>query len=234
MKLHRFIGNFDFMHPPVRITDAELMHQIRNVLRLRTGDEFLLADGKGNEARVSVTVMNKGVVEVAVKNLSRNDNEPSRHVTLYASILKRELTEWVAQKATEVGVHEIVLIQSERTVKLSVNEERLQKIVKEAAEQSGRAVVPRVRTLETLSLALREARPSDAIFFFDASGMPWEKAKKVKKGERITIFVGPEGGWTREEVLLGERAGATVVNLGSLTLRAETAAVIGTFLAVQV
>ena len=233
MKLHRFIGDFDFMNPPVRITDSALLHQMRNVLRLKVGDECMLADGKGNAARAIIVSIDKKSAEVAVKHVSRNENEPERHLTLFLSLLRRENTEWALQKGTEVGVKEFVLLQSERTVKLAMNEERMAKIVREAAEQSGRAVVPIVRGPESLEEALRAARTFDTILFFDSSGIGWEKVKKSagwRKGERVAIFIGPEGGWSEKEVRLAEKMGAVIVHLGKLTLRAETAAVIASYL----
>src|SRR3989344_1684412 len=142
MRLNRFFLNIDLDSPKIRITDLEVLNQVRNVLRLKSGDQFVICDGKLNEALVSVDTFNKDSIEAEVLSVNRNQNEPERHVVLYCSVLKKENFELVAQKATEVGVKEIVPIITERTVKLNLNIERLEKIIKEAAEQSGRGIVP--------------------------------------------------------------------------------------------
>jgi len=112
MRLHRFIGKFDFSQSRLKIYDEEILKQIRNVLRLKKGDSIILADGKLNEAVVRITESDKKFLEVEILEKSVNKNEPERHGILYCAILKRENFEWVAQKATEVGIKEIVPVIS--------------------------------------------------------------------------------------------------------------------------
>ena len=154
MRLHRFIGDFsfeegsasggNFSKNKLTISDKELVNQIKNVLRLKIGDEIRLDDGKEKSALAEIISITRAGIEVDISEVSENKNELPIYGTLYCSILKRENFELVAQKATEIGIKEIVPIISSRTIKLNLREDRLEKIIKEAAEQSGRGIVPKL------------------------------------------------------------------------------------------
>jgi 16S rRNA (uracil1498-N3)-methyltransferase len=241
MRLHRFIGNFstlggsasggDFSQSRFKIYDEEILKQAKNVLRLKKGDSLILADGKLNEAVVRIAESDKKFLEVEILERNVNKNEPERHGILYCSILKRENFEWVVQKATEVGIKEIAPVISSRTVKLGLKEERLEKIIKEAAEQSGRGVLPILRQAVKFSEALENAKQNDLNLFFEIGGQLLDMAElREMKFKKIGIFIGPEGGWSPEEVeaiasLTKEDKNFKLRGLGKLTLRAETAAV---------
>ena len=157
----------------------------------------------------------------------KNGNEPARAVTLYCSLLKREHFAWVAQKAVEVGVAEIVPIISARTIKLAFKKERVQKIMHEAAEQSGRGVVPILHAPMRFAEALGHAiGKNNSSVLFDISGKPL-RAITIIGGNRIGIFIGPEGGWDSTELEAAHTKNFQITSLGKLTLRAETAAIIG-------
>ena len=229
MRRHRFIGNFDLLKKKLRIDDKELVSQIRNVLRLKPGDEVLLADGKLNEARARIVNLKNDFLEVEIEEVFKNENEPKTNVILYCSILKRENFELVVQKATEIGVKEITPLLCARTVKLDFKHERLEKIIKEAAEQSGRGIVPTLCKPAKLEDALRSAEKNDLNVFFDAGGAKPDQ-KEFTWAKKIGVFVGPEGGWDPEEIELAKRHACKILNLGKLTLRAETAAIIASYI----
>src|SRR3989338_8673698 len=127
MKLHRFILPFEIVGGQVEITDREVVGQIRNVLKLKAGEQVLLCDGEMNEVIAEISAIGKEVIKVNVIKEQRNENEPLRKVMLYCAILKRENFELVVQKATEIGVAEIVPVITRRTVKLALKQERLEK-----------------------------------------------------------------------------------------------------------
>ena len=231
MRLNRFFLNIDLDSPKIRITDLEVLNQVRNVLRLKSGDQFVICDGKLNEALVSVDTFNKDSIEAEVLSVNRNQNEPERHVVLYCSVLKKENFELVAQKATEVGVKEIVPIITERTVKLNLNIERLEKIIKEAAEQSGRGIVPVLHKPIEFEKALDNQ--NDINYFFDASGEKLD-TQGDKSSKRVGVWIGPEGGWSDKERELATSKQFKSVSLGPLTFRAETAAITGIFLVLDI
>jgi len=235
MKLHRFIGNFDFSHKILKIMDTDLINQLRNVLRFSVGDKILLGDGKTNEAKVEIKEINKKFIKVEIIELRLNKNEPQNHIILYCAILKRENFELVVQKATEIGVKEIVPLICGRTIKFGLKNERLEKIIKEAAEQSERGIVPKLGKAISYEKAVLQAQSNDLNLIFDASGSNLASLKLSLEGvKRIGIFIGPEGGWDVEEIENARNAdNFKIANLGKLTLRAETAAIIAPYLAVN-
>jgi 16S rRNA (uracil1498-N3)-methyltransferase len=243
MRLHRFILDVDLRRSPLTIRDEAVLKQWTKVLRLAAGDHVILCDGKGMESEAtleSITNKNAGVLLHGAHPVNA---EPKRSVTLYCSILKRENFEWVVQKCTEVGVQCIVPIVTERTVKTGLKIERLRIIAKEAAEQSGRGMIPDISDHIEFDRALREANKTTNIFFHcnTASTQPFNHStiqpfnEKIEEHSHQTlgIWIGPEGGWTEEEVQKAEENGFKIGSLGILTLRAETAAVIGAYLAVE-
>lgn len=229
MKYHRFIGNFVLQKGAVVRAGAEIAHQVREVLRRGIGDEVILSDGKGNEGFCKIIGFQDDSMDVEVVEVAENKLEPKVEVVLYASILKGENFEVVAQKATEAGVKSIVPIISKRTVKLDIREDRIVKIIREAAEQSGRAIVPVLNAPMQLQDGFAHAKNNAANYFFERGGEQF-RGPAVKEGI-VGIFIGPEGGWEPEEVEAAKAAGLTIAALGLLTLRAETAAIVASYLA---
>jgi len=237
MRLHRFIGNFDFENERIRIEDSEIVKQIRNVLRLRSGDVAILSDGRLNEAEAKIINMEKDYLEMELLKRKRSESEPAVRATLYCSILKKENFEFVAQKATEVGISEIVPVVTARTVKTNLKQERLEKIVKEASEQSERGIVPKLESIMAFSEAIKYASQNHLNLFFDRSGEDIKKIisnLKIKDVKNAGIFIGPEGGWDDFEIETAKSAGFRIVSMGKLNFRAETAAIIGSYLAASI
>lgn len=252
MKPHRFIGKFNIVSGIFKISDFELVNQIRNVLKLKVGEKIILCDGNMNERTGEIKKYGGNIVEVEILKINKNQNEPERNVVLYCSILKKENFEWVVQKATEIGVKEIVPLITVRTVKLDIRKDRLEKIIKEAAEQSGRGIVPVLYDPVNFKEAVADAGKNELNYFFDQSGSEWAKiysdgSKSRTNSFRIGAWIGPEGGWHADEikhVLLARRnlvkAGSLpkernfhIISLGKTTLRAETAATVAPYLIIH-
>lgn len=236
MRLHRFIGNFRLKSGDLKIEDKKLLNQLRSVLKLRIGEKMILGDGNINEGMAEIKEFGKDYIKVEVREISTNKNEPLRQVALYCAILKWENFELVVQKATEIGVGEIIPIVTGRTVKLNIRPDRLRKIIKEAAEQSGRGVVPTLRELLNFESAVENAKENGLNLFFDQSGQNDRHRKTGSQPDavkKIGVFIGPEGGWTVKEVEMAKTVGFEVVSLGSTILRAETAAIVGSYLAIH-
>ncbi|MFH0891064.1 MAG: RsmE family RNA methyltransferase [Candidatus Liptonbacteria bacterium] len=237
MKTHRFIGNFALEDTRVDVSDPDLVHQIRDVLRLGPGEEIILGNGKGGSVLVKIVELGpSGVVFETIRPIDEN-SEPVRRVVLFASIIKKDNFEFLVQKATEAGASEIVPIISERTVKLGLSVDRLKKIAKEAAEQSGRVTVTIIHEPRSLEESLTMADKLNLKLFFDGRGGNWQGKtilNRIGKKETIGVFVGPEGGWTEKEINLAKSLKFQLVSLGKLTLRAETAALIAVYLAANI
>ncbi len=228
MKIHRFIGDFDLSQASLLIKDAELAKQMRSVLKLHTGEKIILSNGKGDEALCELGGYGKDAVSITILEKRTNESEPPSHVILYCAILKRENFELVAQKATEIGVKEIVPLITRRTIKLNLNLERLEKIVREAAEQSGRGVVPLIHQPMEFEAAVAQAQANSANIIFQPNENVVDQ-KNMSTGP-IGLFIGPEGGWDDMEITLAKESGIVPQSLGALVLRGETAAIIASYL----
>jgi len=230
MKLHRFIVG-SLSSGQVKLDDLELYNQWKNVLRLEVGALILLTDGQGQEAQATIVSYQGNKILVEVGEVKTVDSGDGNQVFLCCAVLKKENFELVCQKATEIGVSQIIPVLTTRTVKLGLNEERLNKIIKEAAEQSGRVVVPTLNSITTWSEVL-SVSSFDHKIIFDKQGDSSE-IRAGDKNKKIAILVGPEGGFTNEEIIEARQAGWEIKSLGQNILRGETAAIVATYLAVN-
>lgn len=230
-KIHRFIGDFNLNSDVLVIRDKERVNHMCNVLKLFEGERICLCDGSGNEADARIKSYKKDFIEIQIVSRYCNIVEPTSEVTLFIAILKNDHFELVVQKASEIGVSHIVPILTEHTVKQGVNIERLLKIATEAAELSGRGRIPTIRNSMPFNKAIEYTRTSsDLVYFFDTAGNAIQKDESKKK---ISLFVGPEGGWGDEERIIASDAGCVFISLGPRTLRGETAAIIASYLMCQ-
>jgi len=230
MRLNRFFGNFNFKDEIIRSSDEDLINQLKNVLRLKNGDEIILCDGKLNEASCVIESIGRNEAVFKIVKVWQNKKEFQADIILYCSVLKRENFELVIQKAVELGVKEIVPVIAKRTVKLGLREDRVQKIIKEAAEQSGRGILPILSQEMPFADAVRIAEGNDLNLFFELDKKPISGSDiDVSKNKKIGVFIGPEGGWHPEELSLVsslDKQNFKVLGLSPFTLRAETAAIV--------
>lgn len=229
---HFFVSPQAIQGRIARIEDAGIAKQIARVLRLKAGDEILLLDGDGFEYTTKLVSVSVKEIVGEIIHRQTNTTEPMLKITLYQALLKKENTEWAFQKCTEVGVAAFVPLATERSEKLQINAERVEKIVREAAEQSGRGIIPEIAEPQPIAEALRRACRADVPnFILHSEG---DAIKNVARGKTLfaaNLFVGPEGGWSDaelEEFRRREKDGypMQLVSLGARTLRAETAGVV--------
>lgn len=206
-----------------------MQKQIVSVLRLKKGERIMLGDGHGTEAEaVIVATQPMLIVDVSIPRVMP---KPARHIALYCAILKKENFEWVVQKATEVGADEIVPLYTSRTVKQGLKIERLHAIAREASEQCGRAYLPQVREAVSFDTALAASLAHGMTIIARKDGNTFAAlAPHIKKAKSVGLFIGPEGGWDAYEQDAAKVKGALALSLGNYTLRAETAAVVTTYL----
>ncbi len=229
MKIHRFIGDFDFRKNTINIEDPEIIKQLRNVLRMEPGETIILFDGKGMEAEVVIESINsKSILGNIISK--KEVSGVSKSVSLYLAILKKENFELAVQKSVECGVSRIIPVITERTVKTGLNIERINKIIREAAEQCGQSLLPDILPSMPFNDALIQGRESEDKILFHLVREEYTPAKDTNS---ISIFIGPEGGFTDKEIELAKKSDYTIASLGALTLRGETAAIIATYRAVQ-
>jgi len=227
MRLHRFFIDKHLTVGDIRLIDSELINQWKNVLKLAVGDRVVLIEEGVAEGEAVINLVTKKEVVVSVENINKTQRQ-DREVTLYCAILKKDNFELVCQKATEIGITSIVPVVTNRTVKLALNQDRLNKIVKEASEQSGRMSIPKISEMINFDDLLKKSLDGQKIIL-NMSG-----DKKISPREdKINILIGPEGGFTEEEVAKAEQSDWQTLSLGENTYRAETAAIVATYLAVE-
>lgn len=227
--MHRFIGAFDLSPKVIVVDDKELLHQWSKVLRFKTGEQVILCDGRKQEIVGRIISLDKQQVQVEVVERRANKAESKMEIVLYCAILKRENFELVVQKAVETGVARIVPVRTERTVKLNIKRERLEAIIKEAAEQSGRGVMPTLDEPLDFAQAMTQSSRQQARFFFDVGAQHFYKMQAINRTS-VAVFIGPEGGWSEAERAAAADAGLMPVSLGERVLRGETAAIVACFL----
>ena len=208
-------------------------HHIANVLRLKEGATVGLFDGFGYKAIGTILDITNDRVLVELNNDRVANTEPPVEVTLYQALPKKDKFELVIQKATELGVAKIVPIITKRTIvhvdseKSKKKVERWNKIAQEACKQSGRAYVPQISEPISFKTIFCEIKAELNLMPYEAetekSLKQVLKSFKVSIPKGIGIFIGPEGGWDKEEVEMAVNKGIIPVTLGPRILRTETA-----------
>ncbi len=222
MKLQRFFYEEKLSNKSsVLITRDSLTNQLKNVFRLVKGDEIVLFDNSGFDFYCSIEGYDGDSVSLTVNKVSENIVLPLRETYLFASIIKKDNFEWIIQKATELGVSHIIPLISERTEKKDINLGRAQKIIIEAAEQSGRGTLPILCEVTDLETALNK--------YVHIKSIAWHtlapKFVSQDIADTLGAYIGPEGGWSQVELDLFKTHGIHARSLGPQVLRSETAVI---------
>jgi len=235
MKLHRFFINKKIDDSlEIEITDVELVHQLLNVLRIKIGDRFIFLDGEGNESEVKCEEVLKNKLTFSKEKIKKSSKQNEIYLSLCPAILKKDKMEYVLQKCTEIGVLEFCPIVSNRTEKINLNMKRLDKIVREASEQSEKSYLPSIHNITNLNELILENETNGNKYFLDMNAPLIDVTQIIKKytnhklnnqNNKITIFIGPEGGWSEEDVDLFVSNNVKPISLGETVLRAETASI---------
>ena len=204
----------------VTIKICELYRQMVSVLRLQKGDSVRFFDGAGNVSEGKIAHVGKDGIIVPIQEQTVQPR--GRDITLAVGILKNDRMRWVLEKATELGVWSIVPMITDRVIKRpNVTPPRWHYIVKEAAEQSGRAWLPTVENVQDFNHVMEGRK---GMVMCAINGI--DNIADCDSNEPATILVGPEGGFTEQEVSHAESMGACVVSLGAHQLRADTATIV--------
>ena len=206
-----------------------------NVLRVRPGEQVLLSVGEDWNYLCTVREVDRAGQRILLSVLEENQDvrELPVKISLYQGLPKSDKMELIIQKAVELGAARVVPVETARCVvkldrkKAEAKRARWQAISESAAKQSGRSVIPEIAMPMKYAAALKEAADSDVrlIPYENAEGM--ERTRKilesVRPGQKIAVFIGPEGGFEETEIRQAEEAGFEAVTLGKRILRTETA-----------
>ncbi len=215
------------------ITGGDVNH-IRNVLRMKPGDEIAVKNGcDDKEYRCGIEEIKKDQIICRLRFIREEGLELPSRIYLFQGLPKGDKMELIIQKAVELGVYEIIPVASKRTVvkldekKAESKIARWQKIAEAAAKQSGRGVIPQVRNVMNFQEAVRYSKSAQVRM------IPYELARdmtktrevleRIKPGRDAAVFIGPEGGFDEEEVRTAKEEGVIPVTLGRRILRTETA-----------
>ncbi len=202
--------------------EAGQANYLGNVLRLKEGAELLLFDGRSGEWLARIADAGKKRMRLSVERKTR-EAETIPDVWLGFAPVKRAQTDWLVEKATELGAARLIPVMTRRTVAERVRLERLEAIAIEAAEQCGRTVLPEIAEPRPLARFLEQRDTERPLYFADEAGGD-TVAGAFKPGPAL-ILTGPEGGFTDDErCLIRAAPNAVAVSLGPRILRAETAA----------
>ncbi len=230
--MHRFFISPKAIHESRALLRGESVHQIRDVLRMKPGAEIILLDNSGAAYRVEIVTLDRDALRGRVIEKWNLDTEARAQITLYQGLLKGQKFDWVLQKGTELGIAAFVPTLTARCIMGSVNDvsdgrqDRWRKILVEAAEQAGRAILPRLGTAMLFKQACEDAASRGLAL------IPWEgeHARGLREAlahapqaHEINLFIGPEGGFAEDEIALAQEHGIVPVSLGPRILRAETA-----------
>lgn len=230
--MHRFfIQHSQIQEKRLYVEGADVNH-IKNVLRMKHGDQVMISDGEGMQYLCTLEAFESGLVWFEIVDAWKENRELPSKLYLFQGLPKSDKMELIIQKATELGVYELIPAVTGRTV-VKLDEKKAQKktarwnaIAESAAKQSGRSRIPQVREIMTFSEALAYAGDLDVLL------IPYEKAEGmdatrqavegIRPGQSVGIFIGPEGGFEEAEVEQAMACGALPVTLGRRILRTET------------
>ena len=216
----------------IRICGSDVNH-IKNVLRMKTGEEILISTGETMEYTCYIEEFLEDEVTAHIMYAQEAGYELSSKIYLFQGLPKSDKMEWIIQKAVELGVHQVIPVATKRAVvrlegKKEVNKQRRwQAISESAAKQSKRMLIPNVHQVLSFKEALKYAESMDIrlIPYELAKGMQETKEilAAIEQGQSIGIFIGPEGGFEEKEVEAAISEGAKPITLGKRILRTETA-----------
>ena len=208
-------------------------HQVRDVLRLHVGEQLVLLDNSGEEFVAEVARVERKLVEVRIVERRTSSIESPVRIVLCQGLLKSARFEWMLEKGTELGVAAFAPVLCHRTTSGLEDAgpsklQRWQRIIQEATELSGRSRIPDLLPIRPLAQALADV-PSAALGL-----IPWEEERELSlrtalrtakpQEKTVYLFIGPEGGFTVDEIQLAQLHGVQSVTLGKRIMRAETAA----------
>lgn len=229
---HFFVSPDQIDGQNIIITGPDVNH-IKNVLRMRCGEELLISNGRNADYLCRISDIGTDTVRAEILSRDGEGRELPAKLYLFQGLPKQEKMELIVQKAVELGVYQIIPVAARRSVvKLDAKKEeakvkRWNSIAESGAKQSKRSVIPQVTRVMGMEEALRYAGDFDVklIPYENAHGMAAAKelVEQVRPGMSVGIFIGPEGGFEEKEVEQAMAAGFHPISLGRRILRTETA-----------
>lgn len=216
----------------IYVTGQDVNH-MKNVLRMKIGEQVEVSDGNNKKYLCEVSAYEEEQAVLRILEIKEADTELKSRLYLFQGLPKNDKMELIVQKAVELGAYEVIPVSMKRCVvkldakKAAKKVERWNSISESAAKQAGRSIIPKVSDVVSYREALERAEQLDVVLvpYELEEGMAETKKllHQIQPGQSVGIFIGPEGGFEREEVEQAIEAGAHPVTLGRRILRTETA-----------
>lgn len=216
----------------IYVTGQDVNH-MKNVLRMKIGEQVEISDGNNKKYLCEVSAYEEEQAVLRILEIREADTELKSRLYLFQGLPKNDKMELIVQKAVELGAYEVIPVSMKRCVvkldakKAAKKVERWNSISESAAKQAGRSIIPKVSDVVSYREALERAEQLDVVLvpYELEEGMAETKKllHQIQPGQSVGIFIGPEGGFEREEVEQAIEAGAHPVTLGRRILRTETA-----------
>jgi len=232
--MSKFFINAENIHDNSIIITGDDVDHIRKVLRLGSGDRIVLSDGMGNDYMVKIERYESGLVYTSIVSVEKSNTEPPIEITLFQGIPKSDKMDFIVQKSVELGVKRIVPVMTARTVvrfagdkDMDSKVKRWQRISLEAAKQCNRGIVPKIDMPLSIEEALEVSADADfAVIPYEKEARNHIKSLIGSELKKAAVFIGPEGGFTEEEVEKALLRNVKPVTLGPRILRTETAGIV--------
>ena len=211
---HFFVSPEQVKEEKIYVEGGDVNH-MKNVLRMKTGEELTVNDGEGSQYLCAVEFYEADMAVLKILEKKQDESELASKIYLFQGLPKQDKMELIVQKSVELGAYQVIPVVTKRAVvkldakKAKKKVERWQQIAVSAAKQAGRGIIPEVGEVCTYAQALKQAEELDVVL--------------IPPGQSVGIFIGPEGGFEEEEVALAMKTGANPVTLGKRILRTETA-----------
>ncbi|MFZ2522795.1 MAG: RsmE family RNA methyltransferase [Minisyncoccia bacterium] len=226
MRIHRFYLDQVILGDKFDITNRDLIHQWRSVFRYNVGSQVIIFNGNGSDYLCMITSLRAlGASLAVIQEKKMEELIPLKNIFLCLALIKKDNFDLVVQKATELGVNNIIPILCEHSEKKKIKIDRMQKIAVEASEQSGRGSVPKVHEVTKIQNLFDSGILPQEKIVLDPGGISWGQYKNSTNQASVAVFIGPEGGFSPKEIALFKQYNIKIVSLGSQILRAETAAI---------
>lgn len=223
-----FVPKENISEKDITVTGEDVVH-ISKVLRAKKGDILTFFDGRGNDYQTEISDISKNAVLCKILNKTKSETEPNIKVTLIQGVPKAAKMDYIIQKTTELGICDIFPCSLNRCVSKIEGEKKIirwQKIAKEAAQQSGRGIIPKIHSEIDLKGAAEILSDADISFVpYECEDKTTIKSALLSKKEPKTVafLIGPEGGFEQSEIEFLKNNGISTVSLGKRILRTETA-----------
>jgi len=206
------------------LSDAEHAHCTK-VLRKKIGDIVFVTDGKGYLYEANIADIGKNTTQCTIIHTKYQERNTSKVAIAISPTKSADRLEWFLEKATEMGVDEIMVFQAQRTERKSNNEERLEKIVLSAMKQSLRYHLPKLHFIKNLKTCLAELQDYSLRYIAHCDQPQLHLTKQPLVADDVVVLIGPEGDFTSAEVKMAKESGFVEVSLGDTRLRTETAGI---------